>query len=245
MFNAKEQKDNVVQWIRDWFQKNGRGCNAVVGISGGKDSTVVAALCAEALGKNKVYGIMMPDGEQKDIADSREICKILEIPWLYFNIGNAKDEFIHLLRCEDICPTNQTLTNLPARLRMVMLYAFAQSFNGRVANTCNLSEDYVGYATKYGDAAGDFAPLKSFTTEEVIAIGKELGLPEEFLLKAPSDGLCGKTDEDNLGFTYATLNKYIRTGEIDDLEAKAKIDHLHKVNEFKEKVIERYEYKGE
>ena len=125
---------------------------------------------------------------------------------------------------------------------MVMLYFVSQSFGGRVANTCNLSEDYVGYSTRYGDAAGDFAPLKSFTTEEVIAIGREIGIPERYLVKPPSDGLCGKTDEDNLGFTYAVLNKYIRTGEIEDEETKKKIDRLHRINEFKEKVIDRYIY---
>lgn len=245
MFNAKEQKDKVIQWIHEWFEKNGKGCNAVIGISGGKDSTVVAALCVEALGKDRVYGLLLPDGEQPDIEYSEEVCQILEIHRLYFNIAEAKNAFIHQLRMEDFCPTEQAIINLPPRIRMTMLYAFSQSWNGRVANTCNLSEDYVGYSTKYGDAAGDFAPLKSFTSEEVISIGRELGIPEKFLIKPPTDGLCGKTDEDNLGFTYATLNKYIRTGDIDNLEAKAKIDHLHKVNEFKEKVIERYEYKGE
>ena len=245
MFNAKEQKDKVVQWIREWFEKNGKNCNAVIGISGGKDSTVAAALCAEALGKEKVYGVLMPDALQEDINDSRTVCKILDIKWSYFNIHDIKNAFIHQLMCEDYAPTEQAQINLPPRIRMTMLYLFSQTINGRVVNTCNLSEDYVGYSTKYGDSAGDFAPLKSFTSDEVIAIGKELGLPENLLLKPPSDGLCGKTDEDNLGFTYAVLNKYIRTGEIDDIEAKAKIDHLHKVNEFKEKVIERYEFKGE
>ena len=241
-FNAKEQKEKVVNWIYGWFETNGPGCNAVVGISGGKDSTVVAALCAEALGKDRVYGLLLPDGEQPDIGYSEEVCKILGINRLYFNIAEAKNAFIHQLRCEDFAPTDQAIINMPPRIRMTMLYAFSQSWNGRVANTCNLSEDYVGYATKYGDAAGDFAPLKCFTTDEVIAIGEELGLPKHLLYKAPSDGLCGKTDEDNLGFTYAVLNKYIRTGKIDDQKIKEKIDHLHKVNAFKERLIERYEY---
>lgn len=241
-FNAKEQKEKVVNWIYGWFETNGPGCNAVVGISGGKDSTVVAALCTEALGKDRVYGLLLPDGEQPDIGYSEEVCKTLGINRLYFNIAEAKNAFIHQLRCEDFAPTDQAIINLPPRIRMTMLYAFSQSWNGRVANTCNLSEDYVGYATKYGDAAGDFAPLKCFTTDEVIAIGEELRLPKHLLYKAPSDGLCGKTDEDNLGFTYAVLNKYIRTGKIDDQKIKEKIDHLHKVNVFKERLIERYEY---
>jgi len=264
VFNAKEQKDKVVQWIRDWFERNGKGCNAIIGISGGKDSTVAAALCVEALGKDKVYGVLMPQHKQSDINDSEDIIKLLGIHRLYFNIGyvcnviadNVDLELsggreyvtntnIYRKNKPSGCISKQAVINLPARIRMAVLYCFSQSLNGRVVNTCNLSEDYVGYATKYGDAAGDFAPLKSFTTDEVIAIGKELGIPEEYLLKAPSDGLCGKTDEDNLGFTYEVLNKYIRTGEIDDQKIKERIDHLHKINEFKEKVIERYIYTPE
>ena len=262
MFNAKEQKDKVVQWIRDWFDKNGKGCNAVIGISGGKDSTVAAGLCVEALGNNKVYGVMMPQGRQHDINDSIEVCNYLKIPNLTINIGDATQLILGLVDRELTGGTKlvhedgststdheaygaisvQAATNAPPRVRMTVLYAVAQSLNGRVTNTCNLSEDYVGYSTKYGDAAGDFAPLKSFTSEEVIEIGRELGLPEHLLIKPPADGLCGKTDEDNLGFTYAVLNKYIRTGKINDEETKIKIDRKHETNLFKERVIERYVY---
>ena len=246
MFDAKEQKEKVVQWIRDWFDKNGKDCNAVIGISGGKDSTVAAALCAEALGKDRVIGLMLPDGEQKDINDSYAVCSLLGIKNHVINIRQIIRSIQLSFAFSDINNiSDQAKINLPPRIRMAVLYYLSQSVNGRVVNTCNLSEDYVGYATKYGDAAGDFAPLKSFTTEEVIAIGKELGIPEELLLKAPSDGLCGKTDEDNLGFTYAVLNKYIRTGEIENKAAKKKIDRLHKINTFKEKLIERYEMQGE
>ena len=242
MFNAKEQKEKVIQWIRDWFDKNGKDCNAVIGISGGKDSTVAAALCVEALGKDRVIGIMLPDGEQKDINDSYAVCSLLGIKNYVLNIKQIIRSIQLSFAFSDINNiSEQAKINLPPRIRMAVLYYLSQSVNGRVVNTCNLSEDYVGYATKYGDAAGDFAPLKSFTTEEVIAIGKELGIPEELLLKDPSDGLCGKTDEDNLGFTYAVLNKYIRTGEIEDKAVKKKIDHLHKINAFKEKLIEKYE----
>ena len=237
MFNAEEQKEKVMQWIRDWFASNGPGCNAIIGISGGKDSTVAAALCVEALGKERVIGVLMPDGEQPDIADSHNVVDHLDIPWYTVNIHGAVEEILLNIA---IPVTNQTKINIPPRIRMTMLYAIAQSCNGRVANTCNLSEDYIGYSTKYGDNAGDFAPLKSFTSEEVIEIGRTMNLPSHLLTKAPSDGLCGKTDEDNLGFTYAVLNRYIRTGEIDDLQIKEKIDRLHKTNEFKEKLIERY-----
>ena len=247
MFKAKEQKEKVVQWIKDWFEKNGKGCNAVIGISGGKDSTVAAALCVEALGRDRVVGILMPQRTQSDINDSYFVCDILGIKHATINIGEICKHFYMEIALfgDDVLRilSDQARINLPPRVRMTVLYAISQSINGRVANTCNLSEDYVGYSTKYGDAAGDFAPLKSFTTDEVIAIGKELGLPEELLIKDPADGLCGKTDEENLGFSYAILNKYIRTGEIEDKEIKKKIDHLHEINSFKEKLIERYEMK--
>lgn len=141
--------------------------------------------------------------------------------------------------------SNQTEINIPARVRMVMLYAISQSIDGRVANTCNLSENYVGYSTKYGDAAGDFSPLESLTKTEVKAIGKELGLPERLVVKVPTDGLCGKTDEENLGFSYDVLDKYIRTGEIEDMPKKRSIDTLHMLNDFKMKPMAHFEYTGE
>ena len=129
--------------------------------------------------------------------------------------------------------TAQTTCNLPPRLRMAAVYAVAQSRNGRVANTCNLSEDYVGYATRYGDGAGDFSPLSHLTVQEVKAVGRALGLPDKFVEKPPIDGLCGKTDEDNLGFTYAVLDRYIRTGACDDAETRRSIDEKHARNLFK------------
>ena len=243
MFNAKTQHKKVVEWIKNWFIENGYGCNAVIGISGGKDSTVAAALCIEALGRDRVIGVLMPNGEQKDIGDSYEVCKILGIKRHVINIQQIERAFQYALLMNDFNDiTEQATINLPPRIRMAMLYFISQSRNGRVCNTCNLSEDYVGYSTKYGDSAGDFAPLKSFTTEEIIAIGRDIGLPEKLLIKPPADGLCGKTDEDNLGFTYEVLNKYIRTGEIEDAETKEKIDRLHKINAFKERVIDRYEF---
>lgn len=238
-FDAEKVKDAIIQWIRDWFDKNGKGCNAVIGISGGKDSTVVAALLERALGKDRVIGVLMPNGEQKDISDSQRVVNLLSLRHHYtVNIANAVNEIFAGMPVE---VSEQTKTNAPPRIRMTMLYAIAQSCNGRVANTCNLSEDYVGYSTKYGDAAGDFAPIKSLTSDEVIAVGRVLGLPEDLLTKPPADGLCGKTDEDNLGFTYAVLNRYIRTGEIDDVQTKAMIDGRHKANLFKERLIERFQ----
>lgn len=236
-FNAKEVKNRVVQWIRDWFEVNGKGCNAVIGISGGKDSSIVASLCVEALGKDRVIGVTMPNGVQKDISDSMKLINHLGIKYCCVNIGETYNalmaEVKEQLKALGKDVANQTVINMPPRLRMTALYAVSQSMNGRVANTCNLSEDWVGYSTRYGDAAGDFSPLGGLTVQEVKAIGKELGLPIELVEKTPSDGLCGKSDEDNLGFTYATLDKYIRTGICEDARIKAIIDDKHVKNMFK------------
>ncbi len=231
-FDAKHATEQCINWIKDWFEHNGKGCNAVLGISGGKDSSVVAALCAKALGNDRVIGVLMPKGEQFDIDYSIELCKFLSIKYFTVNIGEAV-ESIYKAIGNSFEITNQTRFNLPPRIRMSVVYAVAQSNNGRVANTCNLSEDWVGYSTRYGDSVGDFSPLSCFTVAEVKAIGRELGLPEKFVEKPPIDGLCGKTDEDNLGFTYATLDAYIREGIEPDAETKNRIDTMHKNNLFK------------
>lgn len=239
-FDANKVKDEVVAWIREWFEINGKGCNAVVGISGGKDSSVVAALCVEALGKERVKGVLMPCGDQFDISSSYLLCDHLGIERFEVNIKDAVDGVLNNLPIE---LSNQSKVNLPPRIRMSIVYAMSQSLNGRVANTCNLSEDWVGYSTRYGDSVGDFSPLSRLTVQEVIAIGDALGLPYELTHKVPIDGLCGKTDEDNLGFTYAVLDKYIRTGEIEDLETKERIDRMHKNNLFKLELMPCFEYK--
>lgn len=241
MFDAKKTKDDAVKWIRDFFEKNGKGCNAVVGISGGKDSSVVAALCVEALGKDRVIGVLMPQGEQNDIDMAYLLVNHLGIRHYVINIKNAVDALMNDI--PDIEITAQTRQNLPPRIRMSTLYAVSQSCNGRVANTCNLSEDWVGYATRYGDAAGDFSPLSQLTVAEVKAIGRELGLPDELVEKVPTDGLCGKTDEDNLGFTYAVLDKYIRTGVCEDKATKELIDKKHEQNKFKLELMPCFQYK--
>ena len=242
-FNAKEVKDQVVQWIRDWFEENGPGCNAVLGISGGKDSSVCAALCAEALGKDRVIGVTMPNGVQPDIDDSVKLIKHLCIKRYNVNIGSAFQALMGEVEAQlGADASEQTRINMPPRLRMTALYAISQSNNGRVVNTCNLSEDWVGYSTRYGDAAGDFSPLGGLTVAEVLAVGMELGLPEELVKKTPSDGLCGKSDEDNLGFTYAVPDKYIRTGVCEDPATKTLIDRKHKLNLFKLKPIPHFEY---
>ncbi len=242
MFDAKKAKDGAVEWIRAWFEENGKGCNAVIGISGGKDSSIVAALCVEALGKDRVIGVLMPNGEQRDIGDAKALVQHLGMPYYICNIKEAVDGVLNSLKAAGVEISRQTVVNLPPRIRMSTLYALSQSNNGRVANTCNLSEDWVGYSTRYGDAAGDFSPLGKLTVREVKAIGRELDLPDFLVEKIPADGLTDKTDEDNLGFTYAELDTYIRTGIIENQEHKARIDSLHVLNEFKLKPIPCYEY---
>lgn len=244
-FNAKKVKDDVVEWIREWFSNNGKDANAVLGISGGKDSSVVAALCVEALGKDRVIGVLMPNGNQHDIDVSKALVDHLGIKSYEINIENAYKGLMGELEGKLDEVSRQTVMNLPARLRMSTVYAVSQSVNGRVANTCNLSEDWVGYSTRYGDSVGDFSPLSRLTVQEVKEIGRVLGLPSMFVDKVPIDGLCGKTDEDNLGFSYATLDKYIRTGVCEDAEIKAKIDRMHKNNLFKLELMPVFEYKPE
>lgn len=232
MFDALKVKNECVEWIRDFFEKNGKDCNAVIGISGGKDSSVAAALCVEALGKDRVIGVLMPCGKQHDIDAAYLLVNHLGIRHFEINIESATKSLLGEIT-ENISVSEQSRVNLPPRIRMTTLYAVSQSFNGRVVNTCNLSEDWVGYSTRYGDAAGDFSPLSLLTVTEVKAIGHILGLPKELVEKTPIDGLCGKTDEENLGFTYAQLDNYIRNGEIDDMEIKEIIDRKHRQNLFK------------
>lgn len=243
MFDAMKAKNDCVQWIRDWFEINGKDCNVVCGISGGKDSSVVAALCVEALGKDRVIGVLMPQGWQADKQDAYDVVEYLGIRYLEINIGNTVNSILSSLekpyyRNMDLFMlTEQTTINLPPRIRMATLYAISQSVNGRVVGTDNASEAYIGYSTRWGDNVADLMPILNFTSEEVVAIGDACGLPYELTHKTPSDGLCGKTDEDNFGFTYEALNKYILTGECEDEVTKAKIDNLHNKNLFKTQPI--------
>lgn len=238
MFDALKIKNECVNWIREFFEKNGPDCNAVLGVSGGKDSSIVAALCVEALGKDRVIGVLMPNGEQADIDMAYLLVRHLGIRHYVVNIHDAVEGVKGAL---PMPLSEQARINLPARIRMTTLYAVSQCCNGRVANTCNLSEDWVGYSTRYGDSVGDFSPLSRLTVHEVKEVGRTLGLPPELVDKVPIDGLCGKTDEDNLGFTYAELDRYIRTGEIDDPRKKAHIDRLHEMNLFKLRLMPVFE----
>ncbi len=238
MFDPDQTKERCIRWIQDFFENNGKGCNAVVGISGWKDSSVVAALCAEALGRERTVGVLMPDGMQHDIDISRKLVEYLGIVSYTVDIHRAVEGVKSAVPFE---LSEQSRINLPARIRMATLYAVSQSSNGRVANTCNLSEDWVGYATRYGDGAGDFSPLSHLTVQEVKAVGRSLGLPDIFIEKVPEDGLSGKTDEDNLGFSYQVLDRYIREGVIDDPDTKSKIDRLHEANLFKLRVMPSFD----
>lgn len=246
-FDANKVKKELVKWIRDWFNKNGCNCPAVIGISGGKDSNIVAALCVEALGKDRVIGVLMPNGYQPDITDAYKLCELLNIKSIEVNIKETVDSVYDAIRYgvyddtrqgfDELNISAQSRINLPPRIRMATLYAVSQSLNGRVANTCNLTETLLSWETRWGDAVGDFSPLADLTVQEVKAIGYELGLPKELIEKVPSDGLCGTTDEEALGFKYSIVDRYIRTGEIDDADIKSKIDRRIEAYRFKRSPI--------
>lgn len=237
-FNVVEVTENLISWIRQYFEENGPTCNAIIGISGGKDSTVCAGLLVRALGRDRVIGVTMPNGVQSDIEDSIKVTNFLGIKRINVNILNAYKALMEGVEdglhgagfTQDI--SDNTVINMPPRLRMTTLFAISQTLNGRVVNTCNLSENWVGYSTIFGDAAGQFSPLGLLTVEEIIEIGVHIGLPEDLVRKKPSDGLCGKTDEDNLGFKYSQLDDYIDTGVADEY-IKRIIDNKHRLNRFK------------
>lgn len=250
-FKPKAAIKNIIVSIQEWFDENGKDCSAVIGISGGKDSTIAAALCVMALGKERVIGVLMPNGEQKDIGDAKRVCKTLDIK---YTIVNIRDPYLFSLgeiknslhrdgiehKSNGSYLSTDTEINLAPRIRMATLYAIAQSLpnGGRVINTCNLSEDWVGYSTKYGDAAGDFGVLQDYTVTEILQIGDCIEmLPNDLVHKTPSDGLCGQSDEDKLGFSYEVLDKYIRENIIEDPVVKEKIDYLHKTNLFKLQIM--------
>jgi NAD+ synthase len=242
VFNANHVKNQIVICIKEYFLSNASvETVAVVGISGGKDSSVVAALCVEAQGVGRGIGVLMPDGEQFDIDVSFDLCKTLGIKHVVVNIGESVKSLYEEITKSGMELNDVATFNTPARLRMTTLYAVSGIIGGRVANTCNLSEDYVGYSTKYGDSAGDFSPLSDLTVSEVKEIGRELGLDSKFVDKVPIDGLSGKTDEDNLGFTYDVLDRYIREGVCEDSVVREKIDRLHRINLHKAKPMPMFE----
>ena len=242
-----KESEKVIEWIKQYFKDNGKDCNAIIGISGGCDSSVAAALLVKALGKDRVIGVLMPNGDQYDIDCSYQLVKFLDIKYYVININKPYLELTNEIDAKlkiDSKSYDIYRTNTPSRLRMATLYGISGLFNGRVANTCNLSEDYVGYSTKFGDSAGDFSPISNFTKTEVRELGEELGLPKNLIYKVPEDGMSFKSDEEKLGFTYEVLDKYIRTGEIDDLKIKEKIDKMHLANLHKIQLMPSYKKDG-
>ena len=245
-FDVEKVTGDCIQWIKDWFEKNGPGCNAVIGISGGKDSTIVTKLCVEALGADRVIGVMMPNGVQKDISDSIKVCKLLGIKNYTINIENSVNAILKEMNESGIEITEQTRTNLPARIRMSTLYAVSQSNNGRVSNNCNKSEDTMGYSTRYGDAAGDFSPLSELTTVEIVAIGDYLGLPYDLVHKTPIDGLNTNadgsyvTDEQSMGVSYDDIHKYVRMRNELSQETIDYISGREKKNLFKLQLMPKF-----
>ena len=235
IFTVAEEMQHIIDWIKEYFVKNGPDSKAIVGISGGKDSTIAAALCVKALGADKVIGVLMPCGKQEDIEDARKVCQILNIQSYEIQIGGVCSAFYRAIdegydSGHYSFNNKRITTNLPARIRMTALYAMAAELGGRVCNTCNRSENYVGYSTKYGDHAGDFAPLEEYTVREILEIGEALGLPYDLVHKTPSDGMCGSSDEENLGFSYELLDAYILDGVVPEYETLKKIEQAHSRN---------------
>ena len=230
---AHKEIDNICNWIKSYFQENGANSYAVIGMSGGKDSTIAAALLVNALGPDRVYGVIMPQGNMRDEGLAREICDYLNISYRVINIDGIVNSFYSVLGHE--CNKNLMITtNLPARVRMSMLYAVAAEIGGRVVNTCNKSEDFVGFSTKYGDLAGDFSVLQNYPVRWVKEIGEALNLPSRWVYKTPDDGMCGASDEEKFGFTYETLDKYIIDGIVPDYYTYCEIMRRHNANKHKE-----------
>ena len=237
-FDAQQAKNIIINNIKLWFKNNAPSGNAVIGISGGKDSTIVAALCVEALGKDRVIGVLMPNGVQKDIKDSIAICDYLGIKNFCINIEDSYYAIIKRMKDNEINVSNQTIYNLPPRLRMSTLFAIAQSCNGYVMNTSNLSEYFLGWFTFGSDTCGSFAPIMDYTCNEVIAIGKTLNIPDKLVFKTPSDGLMGITDEEKFGFSYADCDRYIRKKDHNvSPDVIEKIEKMHKKSEYKRRPI--------
>ena len=244
VINAEEEIQHIVDEIKKYFVKNGNeNTKAVIGISGGKDSTIAATLLVRALGSERVVGVMMPEGTQKDIHDSQEVCDILDIEAYTINIGGAVQELYNGLipvGSNTTLPTTVT-TNTPARIRMATLYAVAALVGGRVINTGNKSELYIGYTTKYGDLAGDFAIFKDYCVREVLEIGDNLDeLPAHLVHKAPGDGMSGKTDEDNTGIPYDVLDAYLLDDIVPDYDILRKIEERHDRNIHKRDICMPY-----
>lgn len=244
-YNVLDVTERLIRWIKEWFEVNGKGCNAVLGISGDKDSTVAAALCVKALGKERVIGVLLSNGEESDIADAYEICDILGIRSYYMNIEEKVEAAYELMLWIGLEITEQVREETPLRERNECIRSVCRSQNGRMVNTCNLSEDYIGCFTIGGDGDGDFAPLADITATEVIQIGHYLGLPSHLVDKMSAGDLCGKTDEEKYEFSYAVLDDYIRTGKCDSSYIKSCIDERHRNNGFKMQTMPKFKINGD
>ncbi|NLZ49151.1 MAG: NAD(+) synthase [Clostridiales bacterium] len=240
-FNAQKVTEDIISWIREYFDNQPGAKGAVIGISGGKDSTVVSRLLVEALGKDRVFGVLMPNGEQKDIKDSLKLVDFIGIPYKIVNIEKAYNGLIEAISEENL--SEDAKINIAPRLRMTTLYAIAANMHYRVCGTGNKSEAFVGYTTKWGDGAYDFNPIGDLSTEEVMAVGDYLGLPYELVHKTPSDGLSGKSDEEKLGFTYKQVNDYMERGTCGDKEVDEKIRLKHEANLHKQTLPPKFKVK--
>lgn len=241
IFNANKECKNIINWIGEYFKNQPNAKGAVIGISGGKDSFVTAKLLVEALGKEKVFGVLMPNGQQKDISDSLRIVDILKINYKVVNIEKSYKALMEQI--EESSLSIDAKINIPPRLRMTTSYAVSASMDYRVCGTENKSEGFVGYTTKWGDNAFDFNPIGDLATEDVIAVGDYLGLPYDLVHKTPSDGLSGKSDEEKLGFSYKEINKYIENGTCGNKEIDREIELKHEYNKHKSILPPKYELK--
>ena len=243
-FDAAAERDRLVAAVKALAAAQGF-TRVVVGVSGGKDSSVAAALCARALGPENVYGVMLPDGEQRDIADSRRVCEALGIRQRTLNIGAMHRALLAEVEPERPAAagefplpfSRESDINVGPRLRMTALRYVAQALGARLVGTGNLSEATVGYCTKDGDTSCDFALLGSLTSLEVVELGLSMPeLPPELVRKTPSDGLSGMSDEEKLGLSYRSIHDYLRLGTSGDPAVDARIRQKEAANAHKRRM---------
>ena len=238
-FNVEKEVNNIVDFIKKYYKDNNLG-GAILGISGGKDSGVVAGLLVKALGKENVIGVTLPcHSKEEDRIDAKLVSDYYGIELINFDITSTfdafKDELKNLGTFTDEEVKNSDI-NLKPRLRMSTLYYLAALYSmvrGKtyiVAGTSNKCELYVGYFTKGGDSVHDISLLADYTVEEVIKLGEYLKVPDKVLYKTPNDGLSNLTDEDKLGVKYNDIATYLENKDLLDKEIREKIEKLHKNN---------------
>ena len=228
-------KNKIVEWIRDYYRTNNLK-GAVLGVSGGKDSAVVAGLMSEAIGPENVVGLTLPcHSRQMDADGAKLVADHFGFELLNVDLTDVCDLFesnIDKLGDFTAEQRSDSSINLKPRLRMSTVYymaALLSKVKGGtyiVPGTSNACELYVGYFTKGGDSVFDIAPIYNLTVDEVIGVGEALGVPEEVLYRVPDDGLSGKSDEEKMGVKYADISSLIKGEEVDELE-REKIEKLH------------------